>query len=145
MRRATLFAILILAPVAAGSVSAEEMERYRLEKSADGFVRMDTMTGEMSICEERGGQLVCRIAADERAAYQDDIDRLESSVRSMDERITKLENSLAAKLESSLPTEEDFDKTMGYMERFFRGFMGIVKELDTETPKDPTTLAPQKS
>ena len=44
MRRPTLFAMLILVPVAAGTVSAEEMERYRLEKSAEGFVRMKPET-----------------------------------------------------------------------------------------------------
>ena len=43
-----------------------------------------------------------------------------------------LENSLAAKFERSLPTEEEFEKTMSYMERFFRGFIGIVKELDED-------------
>ena len=39
---------------------------------------MDTQTGEMSICEERSGQLVCKLAADERSAFQDDVDRLEA-------------------------------------------------------------------
>lgn len=121
------------------SASAQESERYRLEKSGDGYVRMDTQTGAMSTCEERDGQMVCRMAADERTAFQDEIDRLQSSVKTLDERVTKLENSLAAKFESTLPSEEDFDKTMSYMERFFRKFLGIVKELESEeTPPQKT-------
>jgi hypothetical protein len=32
---------------------AAEPDRYRLEKTESGYVRMDTRTGEMSICEER--------------------------------------------------------------------------------------------
>ena len=123
----------------AASANAQEAERYRLEKSGDHYVRMDTQTGAMSTCEDRDGQMVCRIAADERMAFQDEIDRLQSSVKTLDERVTKLENSLAAKLESTLPSEEDFDKTMSYMERFFRRFLGIVKELENEeTPPQKT-------
>ena len=57
---------------------ADETDRYRLEKSDNGYVRMDTQTGEMSICEERSGQLVCKLAADERAAFEDEIDRLQA-------------------------------------------------------------------
>jgi flagellar motility protein MotE (MotC chaperone) len=118
----------------AGAVHAQDAERYRLEKSADGFVRMDTQTGAMSICEEKASQLVCRMAADERSAVQDDIERLQTQVATLNERVAKLENSLSARLESSLPSEEDFNKTMGYMERFLRGFMGIVKDMNKDEP-----------
>ena len=31
-----------------------------------------------------------------------------------------------------LPSEEEFEQTLGYMERFFRRFMGIVEEFDRE-------------
>jgi flagellar motility protein MotE (MotC chaperone) len=116
----------------AASAFSGEADRYRLEKSANGYVRMDTQTGAMSICEERSGQLVCKMAADERAAFQDEVDRLQTSLKALDERVAKLENSLSARLESTLPSEEDFNKTMSYMERFLRGFMGIVKDMDKD-------------
>ena len=51
-----------LASLVAASAYSEETDRYRLEKSANGYVRMDTQTGAMSICEERSGQLVCKVA-----------------------------------------------------------------------------------
>ena len=123
-------AILILQ----GSASAHEPERYRLEKTPDGYVRMDTKTGEMSACEKAGSGLVCRMAADERSAMQDEIERLQSDLDALGKRVLQLENSLAAKNEQSLPTEEDFDRTMSYMERFFRSFMGVVKEFEEEKP-----------
>jgi flagellar motility protein MotE (MotC chaperone) len=121
----------------AASAFSEETDRYRLEKSATGFVRMDTQTGAMSICEERSGQLVCKMAADERAAFQDEIDRLQTSIKAMDARLVKLENSLSARLESKLPSEEEFNQTMGYMERFVRRFMGIVKDLNKDDSGEP--------
>ncbi len=134
MRFASLAACLAFAPLLAASAHANDADRYRLEKSADGYVRMDTETGAMSICQEKDGQLVCRVAADERGAFQDEIDRLQDRVKNLDERVAKLENSLSQKLESSLPSEEDFNKTMGYMERFLRSFMGIVRDMQKDEP-----------
>lgn len=133
-----------LVSMIAASARSEETERYRLEKSATGYVRMDTQTGAMSLCEERSGQLVCKMAADERGAFQDEIDRLQTSVKALDERVAKLENSLSARLESSLPSEEDFNKTMGYMERFMRGVMGIVKDMNKDNGDSPKP-DPQKT
>ncbi|MBN9549420.1 MAG: hypothetical protein J0H31_11220 [Alphaproteobacteria bacterium] len=134
-----------LCSLVAASAYSEETDHYRLEKSANGYVRMDTRTGAMSICEERSGQLVCKMAADERAAYQDEIDRLDNSVKALDARVAKLENSLSARLESQLPSEEDFNRTMGYMERFFRTFKDIVKDMDKEDGDGGAKLNQQKT
>ena len=130
MRRAATIAFLVSGTMLAGAAGAAETERYRLEKSETGYVRMDTQTGEMSICEERSGQLVCRVAADERS--ESDVEQLQARVKTLENRVEALENSLAARLEKSLPSEEDFERTMGYMERFSRGFLGIVREFDEE-------------
>ncbi len=150
MRQIALILTFLLVSLAAGAFAAEP-DRYRLEKSPNGYVRMDTRTGQMSICEEKWGELVCRIAADERTAVQDEIERLQTEVealndrlagvKALEDRVAKLENSVAAKIENSLPTEEDFNRTMSYMERFFRSFMGIVKDFESENskPVDPGT------
>ncbi|MEQ1942364.1 hypothetical protein ABMA32_08065 [Mesorhizobium sp. VNQ89] len=135
---------VLFMPFAAGAQSAEA-DRYRLEKTPGGYVRMDTQTGEMSMCEEKAGELVCRLAADERRAMETEVERLQTEiadirarldgVKALEERVAKLENSLAARVEQSLPTEEDFNRTMGYMERFFRSFMSIVKEFEGDGGK----------
>lgn len=132
MRRLAIALATMGAPAFATGALAQDAERYQLERTDQGYVRMDTRTGEMSICEERSGQLVCRLAADERAAFQDEIDRLNGSLSALEDRVTALEKAPAL---PGLPTEEEFDKTMTYMQRFFRGFMDIVKELDGE--KEP--------
>ena len=144
MSRIALISPFLLLPLLA-SASAAEPDRYRLEKTPNGYVRMDTRTGEMSICQEKWGELVCRMAADERTAVQDEMERLQTELKALDDqlatvkaledRVAKLENSVTAKIEQSLPTEEDFNKTMSYMERFFRSFMGIVRDFENENPK----------
>lgn len=135
MRPAAYLIVPVLAVPLLSGASASDTERYRLEKTDDGYVRMDTRTGEMSVCAERRGEMVCRMAADERTAMQDEIDRLQGDVESLEHRVDRLENSLTARVEKTLPTEEEFDKSLDYMERFFRGFMGIVKELEDEADR----------
>lgn len=142
--------VVVLIPLLAGlsagaALAAEDTQRYQLEQTDNGYVRMDKQTGEMSICEERSGQLVCKLAVDERTAFQDEVERLQSDLKAMDRRIFKLENSLAARVESSLPTEEEFNKTMGYMERFFRSFMGIINEHDKDKATGTPAPSPDKT
>ena len=95
---------------------------------------MDTATGEMSICEERSGQLVCKLATDERAAFQRDIDRLQTKLDDVEGRVAKLEARPSIP-ETLLPSDEQVDKGIDIMEKFFRSFMGIVKELDKDIAK----------
>jgi hypothetical protein len=86
----------------------------------------------MSYCTVEAGALACR-AADGSAADRDaEIAKLQEAIAALDRRIVALENSLAARLESKLPTEEQFEQTMGYMERFLRGFMGIVRDMEKD-------------
>ena len=123
-----------------------ETDRYRLEKTQDGYVRMDTQSGEMSICREQSAQLVCKLAADERTAFEDEIDRLGAAMNALDARVAALERAPSAKLESALPTDEELEKTMGTVERLLRKFMGIVKDLEPAPQANPSAPAdPQKT
>jgi hypothetical protein len=112
-------------------------ERFRLERTDDGYVRMDTRTGEMSLCREQDGRLTCTPTSDtaEGPSLQDRLNDLEK-------RVEKLEAE--ARPGAGLPSEEEFDQTLGMMERFFQRFIGIVKDLDAEkeTP-DPAPSEPE--
>lgn len=142
MRPVTMLVPVLLLAGFAGPASGEEVDRYRLEKTDTGYVRMDTTTGEMSICEERSSQLVCKVAVEERAAFQDEIDRLQANLDGLEERVVKLEARPAIP-EALLPSEQEFDKSMDFMEKFFRRFMGIAK--DFEKNKTDSEAQPQKS
>lgn len=132
------FVLAVAAATLAFAAPSGAEERYRLEKTDGGYVRMDTETGAMSICQETAGQLVCRAAADERQAYDDDMARLHDTIAALEKRVTALENRAIP--EVLLPTQEDFDKSLSYMEQFFRRFMGIVKDME-----DDDANAPQKT
>ena len=117
---------------------AEDMVRYALEKTGDGYVRMDKQSGEMSICKETDGQLVCRLAADERNAYETAAACLANVSTLWNKRLRRWRTAPPNRC-NVLPSEEEFDKTLSMMERFFRRFMGVVKELEGERAQPQKT------
>ncbi len=121
-----------------GVSMAQDANHYSLQKTADGYVRLNNATGEMSICKEQADQLVCRLAADDRVALEDGMSQLENRVARLEEKLASLEKS-GAVTQNTMPTDEEFEKTMGYMEKFFRRFMGVVKDLNE------TELQPKKT
>ena len=123
-----IFPVLLVATAA--PLRAEEDGRYQMDRTDTGYTVLDTQTGEISSCERRGDRLLCDLAADERSSLQDDIDRLQRRVEELEGRIAALEKQPAL---PGLPTEEEFDRTMTYMQKFLRGFMGIVEEMQDKS------------
>lgn len=121
--------VLFLLPVPA---LAQGTERFQLERTENGYVRLNTETGAVSSCTEENGQLVCRMAADERAAMERETDDLTSRLDALEKRVAALE----ARGALSLPTEGDVERTLGLMERFLRGFAGIARNLGRDSPSD---------
>ncbi len=137
MRLSGIVITASLTAFTASAAMAETIERYQLEPTEDGYVRMDTGTGQMSICQERGDQLVCRMAADDRTAYEDELRRLQQRMDALERRVDSLQSG-GPDVAEEMPSDEEVDRTLGIMEKFFRRFMGIVREFDEETPKTGT-------
>jgi exonuclease VII small subunit len=141
--RISALPLTFVALLLAGSAQAEGEGRYRMEKTETGFVRLDTASGDVSLCREQDGQLVCRMAADERAAFEKELDLLTKRV----EALEKSGTPALTDAKPSLPTDEEIDRTMSVMEKMMQRFMGIVKNLedgkeDAEPGKDAD---PQKT
>lgn len=147
MRMTSIAGAAVLAVLAAAPAAAQEAaDRYTLERSSEGFVRMDRRTGELSVCEERSGQLVCKLAMDERSAFEEEVERLRAALHSLEERVAALEAEPRAAPEPDLPDEQTFDQALDLMERFFRRFMGMVQEFERETEEpQPDAGTPQRT
>jgi hypothetical protein len=125
-----LFALALVVSTASTAVLAEEIERYALERTAGGYVRTNVATGETSVCTEKGDQLICRLAADDRQAYEADISKLQAKIDSLEKRVAALESTGVPQVKPPEPAQEEqeFQTSLNRMEQFFRRFMGIVKE-----------------
>lgn len=115
---------------------AADADRFQMEKTADGYVRLDRQTGAMSLCAEQGGQLVCRAAVDEHQAENATIGELAARVEALEKKVAALQQG-AAPAAGGLPSDEEFEKAMGFMERFFKRFMDIVRGFEKETEHAP--------
>jgi hypothetical protein len=122
-----LAALVALAAMPAPAQDAEA-GRYSLEKSGEGFVRLDRQTGAMTLCKEADGTLTCRMAADERAAYDEDLARLEKRVELLEKQLA----SAPAAARQELPSDAEIDRSIGIMERFMRAFFALVQEFRQE-------------
>lgn len=111
---------------------AQDTQRYSMEKTQSGIVRLDRQTGEFVLCKEQAGKIDC--AQGNLAGLSDNerIKILEKQVADLTARITKLEKTRTEN--SALPSEEEFEKGLSYMERFMRSFMGVAKSLDEPAP-----------
>lgn len=139
-----LFLVPLMLVAAPLSAHAQDGDRYRLERTDGGFVRMDTQTGRMSLCRESSGELTCESAAEsETPANADHFAILNRRIDALERRIAVLEGSPPGGPSNTLPSEGEFEQTMSLMERFLRRFMGIVKDLEGETP--PEDPAPDRT
>lgn len=131
-RKPIAFAVALLAMSA--TAAHAQTARFALEKTDDGFVRMDTETGQMSVCTLTNDQLVCKMAADERSAFDADIAALEDRVAALEQG--RGQGALAVP-EGELPSEQEFEQTLDYMERFMNRFMGIVEGFGDNNSQEP--------
>lgn len=129
-KRLALLSLTVLPALAlpAGISMAQDTgsQRFQMEKTESGFVRLDRETGAISVCREDAGELTCRMAADERAAYEKELDLLAGRVTALEKRLD------AAPSAKALPDEAEIEKSLSIMERFIRRFMEIIEEFTAE-------------
>jgi hypothetical protein len=117
MYKHAFFALLAVgAGVAfAASDSSPEDGRFTMTPVENGFLRLDTRNGTVSFCSMKNGTVECRLAADERAALLDEIDRLRKA-----EKVPPSRNLLPNKL--------DLEQAWQVMEDFMRRMMRVMRD-----------------
>lgn len=135
MIRFAVYSLVAMVLSGAGPAFAQEpiANRFTLEKTENGFIRMDTRTGEMSICSEKAGQLVCRLAADERRAFEETLSDLSDRVAALEQRLElEAPGSLPGNSQDAIPDEAELDRALDAMNKMMRGFFGMVEDLRKE-------------
>jgi hypothetical protein len=119
--------------------------RYTLNKVADGFVRLDTRTGEVAMCSQRAVGWACQTAPEDRSTYESEISRLRSENAALKQALLSRGLPLppAVSPEQSgghdnditirLPSNAEIDRAVSYVgqiwQRFVEAFNRAQKQM----------------
>lgn len=95
-----------------------ENGRYSMQQTPDGFLRLDTRTGKVSLCTVKDGAARCTLAADERDAYEREIAALKGGK----------DAKSATGAGPRFPTDDEIDRTLGVMQKLWRGMNRIIRD-----------------
>lgn len=146
MHRLSSLLLPVLACLAlSGGAALAETGRYTMTPSKDGVVRLDTETGEVSLCDGVAGAWSCRPVEDNSAAMKQKIEQLERENAELKARLASRSGDgdggtagappqPDGKLD--IPSEKDVDKAMDFVERILKRFKGIMEELRKQEKKE---------
>jgi hypothetical protein len=101
------------------------IDRFSMTPSDGGFLRLDKQSGAVSFCTVEAGASTCRAGVDERAALEKEIAELRRENAELKASREAAGNQSGA---SPLPREEEFERALNFVERFFRRMVRIFKE-----------------
>ena len=135
MLRPLLLALpLVLA--ASQSQAVEITGRYVLEKVEQGFLRLDSVTGVMSLWSAPSGVWECKAVKDEGLDGNEELLRLRAENEQLKTRIAELEKGGAP---TKLPSDQEVDRMMDIFGKMFDRFLDFAREMDGKT-KGGTSL-----
>jgi hypothetical protein len=111
-----------------------ENGRYSMSPVADGVLRLDTRTGQVSLCRQKSDSWTCEATADDRAAYEKEIARLQAKVAGLEAALGQRPGGSDLKL----PSDADVDRVMKFFETVFRRFMSMIEGLQRENEQKRT-------
>jgi hypothetical protein len=139
-----VLALASLAPSAQAQTTPDtENGRYTFSQVPDGMLRLDTRTGQVSICAKKDAGFACNTVPDERQALDNEIARLQREngalKKDMLARGLPLPNGVAGAptagdqpreftLRVPLPSESDMDRAMSAFEKAWRRLVEIMKD-----------------
>jgi hypothetical protein len=150
---AAVFALLcLMAPALADDDTPDsEHGRYSFSKVADGVLRLDMQTGEVSICSQRTVGWACQAAPDDRAVLENEIARLrtENAALKKDMLAHGLTLPTAATPEPATPPaaregeqapqlgdNSDVDRMVAMAERLWHRFVDAIARAQKQVLKD---------
>jgi hypothetical protein len=138
-----LAAFVVVTPAAhAQSAPDSENGRYSFSPVSDGMLRLDTRTGQVSLCARKDAGWACNTVPDERSALENEIARLQRENGAMKKdmlaRGLPLPGGVAGDVPSNqqrelnvtvpLPSDAEIDRVMTTFEKMWRRLVEIVRK-----------------
>jgi hypothetical protein len=128
-------------PAQAQTTPDSENGRYTFSQVADGMLRLDTRTGQVSLCGKQSADWSCAAVPDERAALESEIARLQREngalKKEMVARGLPLPNTVTGlppsdqrelQLKVPLPSDAEIDRVMSTLEKMWRRLVDMVQK-----------------
>ncbi len=145
-RRVIILTVAALAafapPVSAQTTPDSENGRYSFSQVPDGMLRLDTRTGQVSLCARQATGWACNAVPDERAALENEIARLQREngalKKDMLARGLPLPGGVASapsatqqrelNLKVPLPSDAEIDRVMSAFEKMWRRLIDMMQK-----------------
>ncbi len=129
-----------------GAAPDSENGRYVFNRAQDGFLRLDTRTGQVSLCSRRPAGWACESVPDERTALENEIARLQSHNGALKKELLTHGLSLPGPVKADppsgkneltlqLPSNADLDRVMTLVEKVWRRLVEMIGDLQKDILK----------
>jgi hypothetical protein len=135
----------LLGPALADDATLDnEGGRYAFSKQADGVLRLDKQTGDVSLCTQRAVGWACQAAPDDRAVLEDEIARLrrENAALKKDILARGLPLPAGAMAEPPAMSENrhmpglngnpDLDRVLAFAERMWHRLVDVIARAEKQ-------------
>src|SRR5262245_23473095 len=148
--RSVAFALtmsLAALPAASAQPATPDSEngRYSFNPVADGVLRLDTRTGQVSQCSRSDAGWTCKAVPDERSSLESEIARLQGQNATLKKELLARGMPLPgvpsppvakpSEPELKLPSDADVDKVMSFLEKVWRRLLEMGREVQKDVER----------
>lgn len=125
---------LVLCAATSTCFAGEEPGRYAMTPAGDGFLRLDTATGAVSICRQKLDAWTCDGVADDALALKQEVDRLTGENQELKDKLAKAEarEAQAGPLPANPSTQFPalaLDEMTDFINKMIRHLQDLVRDL----------------
>ncbi|MGC1345812.1 MAG: hypothetical protein WA863_06820 [Methyloceanibacter sp.] len=125
---------LVLCAATSTCFAGEEPGRYAMTPAGDGFLRLDTATGAVSICRQKLDAWTCDGVADDALALKQEVDRLTGENQELKDELAKAEarEAQAGPLPANPSTQFPalaLDEMTDFINKMIRRLQDLVRDL----------------
>jgi hypothetical protein len=145
------FIVAMLAAGAGAAMAADAAGRYSMSPADGGFVRLDTQTGLMSLCQKAGTDWSCADMAESADSVRKRLNELEAENKALKDDVKRMEETFGLAEGApgkpgeptpkiTMPSEQDVDKAFDYLEGMIKKFRERMKKLEDQQGSEGTPL-----